>query len=184
MALAAIPLPYGLRDVKVQKLLDDGTATTGSKIDLPYSRTFKFSEKEEFEDLRGDDALQASHGAGPNVEWELEAGGLSFEAMSAMYGGLVTTTGATPNLIKRWRKLITDTRPYFTCEGQSISDSGGDVHGKVYRCKATDDMSGEFGDGKFFLSGGKGTGFGNLIAGADLNVLFDFFQNETAVTIT
>lgn len=184
MALAATPLPYGLRDVKLQKLLDDGTATVGGKVDLPYSRTFKFAEKEAFEDLRGDDSLVASHGAGPSVEWELESGGLPFEAMAIMYGGLVTTTGVTPNLQKRWRKLTTDQRPYFKVEGQSISDSGGDVHGVLYRAKATDDMSGEFGDGKFFLAGGKGTGFGNLIPGADLAVLYDFFQNETAVTIT
>lgn len=184
MALAAVPLPYGLRDIKIQRLLDDGTATSGGKLDLPYARTFKFKEKENFEDLRGDDTLVATHGAGPQVEWELEAGGLSFEAMAIMYGGTVTTSGVTPALQKRWRKLATDTRPYFTCEGQSISDSGGDVHGKVYRCKASDDMDGEFGDGKFYLSGGKGQGLGNLIVGADFGVLFDFFQNETAVTIT
>lgn len=183
MALAAVPLPYGLRDVKVQKLTDDGTALVGAQIDLPYSRTFNFKETEEFEELRGDDQLVATHGAGPIVEWELESGGLSFEAVSAMYGGTVTTSGVSPNLKKRWRKLVTDTRPYFRVEGQSISDSGGDVHGIVYRCKATDDFEGEMSDGSFFLTSGKGQGMGNLIAGPDFGASYDFVQNETVTAI-
>lgn len=183
MALAAVPLPYGLRDVKIQKLSDDGTTLVGSQIDLPYARTFSFSETEDFEELRGDDSQVATHGAGPIVEWELESGGISFEAVSAMYGGTVTTSGVSPNLRKRWRKLSTDMRPYFRVEGQSISDSGGDVHGIVYRCKATDNMEGEFSDGSFFLTGGSGQGMGNLIAGPDFNSLFDFVQNETVTPI-
>lgn len=184
MALATTPLPFGLRDVKFQKLTDDGTATVGGLIDLPYGRTFNFKETEDFEELRGDDSLVATHGSGPNVEWELESGGLNFEAASTMYGGTVTTSGVSPNLIKRWRKLSTDTRPYFRVTGQSISDSGGDIHAIVYRCKANDDYEGEMGDGSFMLTTGKGKGLPNYIAGPDLNAVFDFLQHETVTAIT
>lgn len=184
MALANTPLPFGLRDVKVQKLTDDGTATVGGKVDLPYARTFKFAESEAFEDLRGDDELIASHGAGANVEWELESGGLNFDAVAVMYGGTVTTSGVTPNIVKRWRKLKNDQRPYFRVEGQSISDSGGDVHGVLYRAKATDNMEGEFTDSQFFLTAGKGLGYSNNIVGDDFGALYDFFQNETITPIS
>lgn len=184
MALAAVPLPYGLRDVKIQKLSDDGTSLVGGQIDLPYARTFSFTETEDFEELRGDDSQVATHGAGPIVEWELESGGVSFEAVSAMYGGTVITDGTTGvDLRKRWRKLKTDQRPYFRVEGQSISDSGGDVHGIVYRCKATDNLEGSFEDGSFFLTGASGQGMGNLIPGPDLDALFDFVQNEAVTAI-
>jgi|SRR5688500_223887 len=183
MALAAVPLPFGLRDVKIQKLTDDGTATVGGLIDLPYARTLNFKETEEFEDLRGDDQLVATHGAGPEVEWELESGGLSFEAVAAMVGGLVTTSGVSPNLTKRWRKLVTDQRPYFRATGQSISDSGGDVHGVIYRCKMNDDFEGEMADSSFWLSSGKGKGLGNLIAGPDFGAAYDFLQHETVAAI-
>lgn len=184
MALPTTALPFGLRDVKVQLLTDDGTAVVGSKVDLPYGRTFSFAEAEDFEDLRGDDELIASHGAGPNVEWEIESGGLNFEAVRVMYGGNVTTSGVTPNIQKRWRKLKNDTRPYFTVEGQSISDSGGDVHCKLYRAKSTDNMEGELGDSAFFLTGGSGTGYGNNIVGADFGVVYDWFFNESVTAIT
>jgi hypothetical protein len=179
-----IPLPYGLRDVKITPYTDStATALAGASIDLPNGRTFSFTETEDFEELRGDDSLVAVHGNGPTVNWELEGGGVSFEAVQAMYGGTLTTTGTTPNRIKKLRKLKTDQRPYFKVEGQIISDSGGDVHAVVWRCKATDDLSGEFGDGQFFLTGASGQGLGCLIVGADFGVVWDLVQNETATAI-
>lgn len=179
-----ISLPFGLRDVKITPYTD-GTATVlaGSRIDLPNSQTFSFAESEAFEELRGDDSLVATHGSGPVVNWSLEGGGVSLEAVQAMYGGTIVTTGVTPNQVKRLRKLKTDQRPYFKVEGQMISDSGGDLHAVVWRCKATDDLSGEFADGKFFLTGASGQGLGCLIVGADLNVVWDLIQNETAIAI-
>lgn len=177
-----IALPFGLRDIKITPYTDaTATVLAGASIDLPYARTLSFTEAEDFEELRGDDSLVAVHGAGPQLQWELEGGGISLEAVRAMYGGTITTSGTTPNQIKKLRKLRTDLRPYFKLEGQIISDSGGDVHAVLWRCKATDDLSGEFGDGQFFMTGASGSGLGCLIAGADLGVLWDYVQNETAV---
>ena len=125
-------MPFGLRDVKL-KPVDAGTGVAGTAVDLPVSRTFSFSESEDFEELEGDDITAASHGSGPKVEWELEAGGLSFTAYKTMAGGTITESGTTPAQTKVYSKLATDARPYFQVEGQAISDSGGDVHCVVYR---------------------------------------------------
>lgn len=179
-----IPLPYGLRDVKITPYTDaTATALSGSSVDLPNGRTFEFAESEDFEELRGDDSLVAVHGNGPIVNWSLEGGGYSPQAVQAMYGGTITTTGTTPNRIVKLRKLKTDQRPYFKVEGQIISDSGGDVHAVVWRCKATDDFSGTFADGQFFLTGASGQGLGCLIAGGDFGAVWDLVQNETATAI-
>lgn len=179
MTLTTIPLPYGLRDVKIRPMAP-GTETAGTAVDLPNSRTFSFAEAEDFEELRGDDGLRAIHGKGPIVNWQLEGGGISFEAAKAMFGGTITETGVTPNQVKTFRKLGLDVRPYFQVEGQSISDSGGDVHCLVYKARATGDMSGEFADGSFFLMGAQGQGLPRL---SD-DRLYDFIQNETATPIT
>lgn len=179
-----IPLPYGLRDVKITPYTDaTATVLAGASIDLPNGRTFTFAESEDFEELRGDDSLVAVHGSGPVVNWELEAGGVSLEAVQAMYGGTLSTTGSNPNRVKKLRKLKTDQRPYFKVEGQIISDSGGDFHAVIWRCKCTDDLSGEFADGQFFLTGASGQGLACLIAGGDLGVVWDLVQNETATSI-
>lgn len=183
MPLTTVPLPYGLRDIKVTGFTTAAsTAYAASSVDLPYGRTLSFSETEDFEDLRGDDVLITTVGSGAQVEWELESGGVSFEAMKVIYGGTITETGTTPNQKKVWSKLNTDKRPFFKAEGQVISDSGGDLHAIIYKARATGDFSGEFGDQAFFLSGASGIGVGSTVA-ADLAKVWDFVQNETATAI-
>lgn len=182
MPLTTHPLPYGLRDVRLTPFTTAAATAYGTGVDLPVSRTFSFSETEDFEELKGDDTTVASHGAGPTMEWDLESGGLPLDAYVIMAGGTVGTTGTTPNQIKRYTKLATDARPYFKAEGQAISDSGGDVHGIVYKCKADGSLEGEMGNGAFFLTKASGKGYGSTVA-ADLGKLYDFVQNETAVAI-
>lgn len=176
MALATNTLPYGLRDVKVYPIDDAGVV--GAGVDLPASQTFSFSEAEEFEELRGDDQVIAIRGKGPKVEWELEAGGISLAAYKVMNGGTLTLTGVSPALKNTYRKLALDTKPYFKVEGQAISDSGGDFHGIVYKCRATDNIEGELADGSFWVTNASGQGIGDING-----ILYDFVNNETAVAI-
>lgn len=183
MPLNTIPLPYGLRDVKLTAYTDAAAITLAStSVDLPNSRTFSFSEAEEFTELRGDDKVVTTRGRGASVEWDLEAGGLSLEALQIMAGGTITTTGTTPAQKKTYKKLVTDARPFFKVEGQAISDSGGDVHCVLDKCRVTDTIEGEFADGEFFLTSGSGVTLPSSIV-ARLDTLYEFVQNETAVAI-
>ncbi len=184
MPLTTHPLPFGLRDVRLTPFTDGTSSILGTGVDLPVARTFSFSDTEDFEDLAGDDSpAVASHGAGPTLEWELESGGLPFSAFQIMAGGTITASGTTPAQTKTFSKLYTDARPYFKAEGQAISDSGGDVHGIVYRAKATGNLEGEFANGAFFLTAASGKGYPSLVS-ANINKLYDFVQNETAIAIT
>lgn len=183
MPITTVSLPYGLRDVKITpytSLAGNTLATTS--IDLPYARTFSFSEAEEFTELRGDDKKVTTRGQGASVEWELESGGLSFEAVKAMVGGTITETGTTPAQKKSFMKKVTDDRPFFKVEGQAISDSGGDLHCILDRCRFTGSLEGEFGDGEFFLTSGSGEALPSLIT-ARLDALYEFVQNETVTAI-
>lgn len=183
-------LPYGLRDVKIVPYPTLDRLTLGSSlIDLPVARTFSFNDTEEFEDLRGDDALQTSHGQGSQVEWELESGGISFAAHAAIAGGTVIETGISPNQIKRFRKKTTDSRPFFTAIGQAMNDNGGDFQGIVWACRATGNIESELGDGEFLIPSTSGVGFpclaSGLVGGNDINqAVYDFVQRETAGTIS
>lgn len=182
MALNTIPLPYGLRDVKLTPYTTDAGTTLGTAVDLPNSRTLSFSEAEEFTELRGDDKVVTTRGQGPSVEWELESGGISFEALKILAGGDIATTGTTPDQIKTFTKKVTDARPFFQIEGQVISDSGGDVHCVLPRCRVSGNIEGEFSDGEFFLTKCDGVALGSNITGAE-DVLYEFIQNETATAI-
>lgn len=182
-------IPYGLRDVKLIKYPTLAATTFGTVlVDLPVARTFSFNDTEEFEELRGDDTLVTSHGQGATVEWELESGGISFEAYAILAGGTVTESGIAPNQIKRYRKKTTDQRPFFVAIGQAISDSGGDFKPVIWRCRATDDIEGELSDGEFFIPSVSGTGFGCLVSGMVggeqiLDSVYDFVQGETVTSI-
>lgn len=178
----ATALPYGIRDCKLTPYADAGGTILGnSSVDLPYMQTFSFSETEEFQELRGDDKLITTRGQGAQVEWELESGGISLKAWAVFSGGTVTESGTTPNRKVVMRKLATANRPYFRVQGQAISDSGGDLHTIVYRCRCNDTIEGEFADGEFFATSVSGLGLPLLDEGFDL--LYDFIQNETATAI-
>lgn len=182
-------LPFGLRDVKIVEYPSLAATSFGTTlIDLPNSQTFSFTETEEYVELRGDDQLVTSHGQGGQLDCDLESGGISMEAYKAINGGTIIETGVTPNQIKRYRKRVTDQRPFFTAIGQAISDSGGDFHTVVYRARATGDIAGEFADGAFFIPSSAITGFPCLVSG-DLDgeeiegTLYDFVQHETITSI-
>lgn len=177
MALANT-LPFGLRDVKLYAV-DATGVRTGTAVDLPVSQTFSFKETVSSEQLAGDDIIQGSHEYNPIVEWELDAGGYSYEAYAVIAGGTVTSTGTTDTEVKTYSKLNTDFRPYFEVEGQAISDSGGDMHAIVYRCKADGDLEGSFQNGTFAAVKAAGKAYGRL---SD-NKLYDFVQNATAAPI-
>lgn len=184
MPLTTIPLPYGLREVKVTGYTTDAATTLSTpSIKFPNARTFAFSEAEEFEELRGDDKVVTTRGRGPSMDWELEGGGYSFEAMKAMVGGTITETGTTPAQVKTFKKKTSDARPFFQVEGRSISDSGGDFHGIVYKARVTGEVEGTMEDGTFWLSGLSGVGLPSTVVTA-LDDLYAFIQNETAVPIT
>jgi hypothetical protein len=176
-------LPYGLRDVKLTPYSDAGATTLGTAVDLPNARTFSFSEAEEFTELRGDDKVVTTRGQGPSVEWDLEAGGLSLDALKVLAGGTTVESGVTPNQVVTFTKLATDSRPFFQVEGQIISDSGGDVHCRLPRCRVTGNIEGEFSDGNFFLTSGSGAALPSLVSG-EVDTLYEFVQNETATAIS
>jgi hypothetical protein len=184
MPLTVTPIPYGIRDIKVTGYTDAAATTLATpSVDLPYARTLSWTETEDFEELRGDDQIITVKGKGPEVEWELEAGGISFEALKVMDGGNITSSGVAPNQKKTYSKLSTDSKPFFKIEGQVISDSGGDIHLVMDKCRASGDFEGEFSDGEFFLTALAGTALGSSIA-TRLGIIYEFVQNETAAANT
>jgi hypothetical protein len=177
------PIPYGIRDIKLTPYTTDAaTVLAASSVDLPIAQTLGFVETEDSNTLRGDDADQAVHGSGAKVQWTLEAGGLSFEAVRTMYGGVINESGVTPNQVKTLDKNSTHSRPYFQIEGQTISDSGGDVHAIIRRAKSTGDLKGDFKLDEFFITGAEGVGLPSLVP-ATLTNVWRLVQNETAVAI-
>lgn len=175
-----VTLPYGIRDVKLYTLTAAGVK--GTSVDLPNGRKLAFSEAENFSELRGDDRVVTKRGDGPNVTWDLEAGGISLACLVIINGGSLTSTGTAGTAKDTYTKKVTDMKPHFAAEGQSITEGGGDFHVKLYNLMADGGVSGEFSDGNFYLTSCSGTGYPSLAAG-DSGALYDFVQNATATAI-
>ena len=177
-------LPFGVRDTKVTGYTTAAATTLdASSIDNPNARTLSFSESEDYEELRGDDKVVAIVGLGASVEWEMENGGISIPAYAEMNGGSVATSGTTPNQVTTYTKKVTDVRPYFKGEGQSMSDSGGDFHVVLYKCRASGSMEGELADGSFWVTSASGLALPATLTGK-VDYLYEFILNETAASIT
>lgn len=175
-------LPFGARDLKVTPYADAlGTTLGVTSYDLPNLQTLSFSETEDYEELRGDDRLVATHGNGASLTWSIDAGGLSLVVWSILSGGSIISSGLTPNRKDIMRKKGSDQRPYFRIDGQAISDSGGDVVARLYRCKCNDTIDGEFSDGSFYTTSVSGLGLPLLDDGNDL--LYDLIRSETKQTL-
>lgn len=176
-------LPFGMRDTKVTPY-ETNAATTleAASINQPNARTLSFSESEDYEELRGDDKIVAIRGLGASVEWDMEAGGISIPAYKAMNGGEVTTDGVAPATVTTYTKKVTDVRPYFKAEGQSMSDSGGDFHVVLYKARASGGLEGELSDGAFWLTSTSGVALPASLAGQE-DVLYEFVLNEEATAI-
>jgi len=155
MTLVETYLPFGIRDVKITPFI--GELGVGTPVDLPVGRVVTFRETENVELLKSDDRNVAMEGTGAMVEWELEAGGISFEAWQILTGASLISGSGFRELVK----LDTDVRPYFVIEGQSINDDGSDIHVLIRRCKVNGTVEGTFSEGEFFLTRCEGLGIGD-----------------------
>jgi hypothetical protein len=176
-------LPFGMRDTKITPFTTPAATALGTGGDYPNARSLSFAEAEDFAELRGDDKLVALRGLGGSVDWDMEHGGITVPAYKNMNGGTVTTTGVTPSQKTTYAKKVTDSRPYFYAEGQSMSDNGGDFHVILYKAKASGNFAGELTDGNFWLTSASGRSLPSTVV-ASADALYDFVLNETAAAIT
>lgn len=183
MAVVPDALPYGLRQIRITPYTDgQGTVLGGTSYPLPVAMTLGFSETEQYDELRGDDVLVAVHGRGAQVDWSLEAGGISITAWSIVSGALVVESGVAPYRTTRMRKSGDDIRPYFRIDGRAISDSGGSMLTRIYRAKANGRLQADLRGGAFQTS--RIDGVGLPMIGDAGRWLYEFIRQETDAAIS
>lgn len=187
MTLSA-SIPYGMRDIHITGYTN-GETLAGTSLDLPNAQTMTWTESEDTDTLRGDDQVVVTRGQGIAVSWEMDSGGYAFDVVKTMYGHTLTDSGTTPDQVRVLRRRTDDARPYFQAEGQSISESGGDFHGILYKCKTSGDFQHQLQDQNFLIYNPQGDAFG-LAADRTgtgnpptARTIYDLIQNETAVAI-
>ncbi len=145
----AYELPFGLRDIKLYPLTGD---TPGTAVDCPRARTLEYNIERDSADLERDDVIVATHTFAKQVTGSFEAGGVNLAIRVVLEGGVLTTTGVTPNITNTYAVKGTDVEGYFQAIGQSYNDDEGDIHVKLYKCKATSGPAGCATQGEFGLT--------------------------------
>lgn len=164
---------FGLRDLKVTNI--GGT----TQVDLPNSMTLTFKERLTTGEMRGDDATQSVVSITDAVEWSLEAGGISLEALAIMTGRTNTAAGTTPNRTLTMSAHAGDNMPYFKIYGKSVGDNAtDDIHVKLNKCKLNSGIEGEFKDASFFMTKTSG-----IAIDPGVGPIYDIVQNETAANL-
>lgn len=169
MTLDTIPIVYGLNDIKLTSF--DGL----TQVDLPEAVTLKFKERLRSAEAQGDDKLGGVVTVLDAIEWELEWSSLPLEALALMAGTTTSTTGVTPNQVKRLAHSGGARYPYFKIYGKSLGEGDDDVHCVIYKGKATDGLDGSLKYGEIAKPTVKGIGIDD-----GTNGIYDWVQNETA----
>lgn len=163
--------PFGLRDVKLTNI----TGTT--QEDLPAALQMDFRPRLNSAEFRGDDRVQAVVSVLEALEFGIQAGGISIDALAIMVGQSVVVTGTTPNEVSTLTLSGGDTMPYFKIYGKSVGDGTDDVHVKLFKCKLTQ-LEGSFQDSQFFITNAQGVAIDD-----GTNGITDVVQNETAANL-
>lgn len=158
--------PFGLREVKL--------VSGATVVALPASRTLQFTERVKSGELLGDDSLVAVAAHLEAVEWTLEAGGISLEALALMTGRTVAESGTTPNRTKTLKGTAGDRYPYISIYGKVLGSGEDDIHCKIFKAKVTS-LEGSFGEGEFFVTRCSG-----IAVDDGTNGIYEFVQHETA----
>lgn len=164
--------PFGLDAVKFA----DYAAANYVELDAEQKITFKpvYTSDE----LRGRNGVVEAVTVLSHYEWELETGGIPFDAITIATGQTVTEAGTSPNKTNTLSTQKGDRMPYFKIYGQALGAGDDDIHVKLFKCKVTEGPEGELADGKFLVSKLKG------IALQDgTNGIFEPVQNETSTAL-
>jgi hypothetical protein len=162
--------PFGLNQVKLVK--------SATVVTLRAAQTLSFTPRLIGGELKGNDQIVAVGASVEALEWSLEEGGLSLDALALVTGFTATTSGSTPSQINSMKGHAGTAFPYFKIYGKVMSDSGDDVHVKIWRAKITGNIEGEFKGGEFYIA--KMTG---IAVEDSVNGLYDIVLNETATTL-
>jgi len=140
---------FSVDNAAITPLLTDpagGTATYGTKIDLPGIREAGFAPDVLAKELFGDNYIIARAAKARAVDSKLGVAKMSLDVLAAVLGGTVTDAGTTPAQTSTYVLLGSDKAKYFKLEYRVLgvelpgAAGGGDLHVVFWKCliKATD----------------------------------------------
>jgi hypothetical protein len=120
----------GVKDAKVAIL--DAAGTPGSSIDILGIKGVSVSVESDSDEQRGDDSVLATTQEAKSLAVTVSAAAAKADALAAMTGATVTTSGSTPNQIILYKEPSTPVSRYVQITAQG---TGRDASGSAFRMK-------------------------------------------------
>lgn len=137
---------FSIDNASITPLLTDpigGTATYGTKIDVPGIRSATFDPEILAKELFGDNAVQGRAAKARQLMSKVEAARVSLDILAVLMGGTVTDAGVTPAQTTTYNLLGSSAGSYFKLEYRVLgvelpgAAAGGDLHVVFWKCKIT-----------------------------------------------
>ncbi|HBC94394.1 MAG TPA: phage tail protein [Pelotomaculum sp.] len=139
MPLVKESVILGINDAKISPLTaDDSTATTyGAAVDVPGITSLKLTPTFIEKQLKGDETVIDTYAKLEQIDWAIEHGVVSLDALAIMIGGTVTASGETPNQKQTFTLTKSDLPQYFKLEAKTDYTDVGDAHFMLHKAKCT-----------------------------------------------
>lgn len=133
---------YGLREVKISKLLTDpsgGSATYDNPVALPAAQTIEITPEIQSAQLEGDDTIVALFAQLDGFKGKIGYGKANLDAEAVLLGGTRADSGTTPNQIAELTHSSGQSLPYFKIEGRVVDADGAstDIYLQILKCRVT-----------------------------------------------
>ncbi len=139
MPLAKESVILGINDAKIFPItVDDSTTLTyGTAVDVPGITSLKLTPTFVEKQLKGDESVIDTYAKLEQIDWSIEHGVISLDALAIMIGGKVTESGETPSQTQTFTLTKDDLPQYFKLEAKCDYADVGDAHFVLYKCKCT-----------------------------------------------
>lgn len=161
---------FGLRDLKITSA--DGTGV----VDLPAALILHVMPRIVATEFTAEGVVVGVSVYVAALDWELEAGGISLEALAKLTGDTAASGGSAPNRTLTLSMDADVAFPTVRIYGRAVGDGNDDIHCKLWACVLTS-IEGTFRAGEFWVTSCAG------VAVESASGLVDFVQHETAVAL-
>jgi len=170
-------IPYSIEDAYVYPYT---AGAPGTGKDVVGIRRMEQTLSVETSEHRGDNQILASASSLNFVDIDVEVGSLNLDAVAALSGGLVTTTGVAPNQIRTLERKTTDIVADMQIKSQTTSKdaAGGAFRLEFPRCQWRSGPDYGMADNEY-----PAPTIGIRAVPTATNVLYRWIQYETAVAL-
>lgn len=163
--------PFGLRQLKITSADGSGAVT------LPYGLMLHVTPRIEVAEFYAEGVMVGASAVAAAADWEIEAGGISLEALAKLTGLTASQVGSTPNRTLTLTAGAGSEFPYVRIYGRAVGEGNDDIYCRLYRAKLSS-IDGSFRRGEFWI-----TSCAGVAVNSSAGLLYEFVQRETGAAI-